>query len=608
MQRRDFLGVSLSLAGALAIRATHGQPLPSNRAAVVIGVDKAGDFPTLKAARSGARSMAAFLTAEGFDVKLLVDDPNPVKAADIKAVVKTFVELGTLDQLDIYFAGHGFVNSSSAEIWMLSGAPDDADEAVSLTESRALARRSGITNVVFISDACRSIADSVRTASVRGQIVFPNKSPRANVVPDVDQFLATRIGDPAWEVAVRASRTDSEGIYTACFLEAFKSPYSTMVEMVDGKPVIPNRRLRHYLEAEVPKRAQAASITLNQLPDAEICSDEPTYIGHVASAQRSAGAGPAPTLSDVAATAVGAPIGGGTPQGPAASVESLATRSGFNGARNTIIEARGLPAKVSARSGFAVSGQRVVAVTAKPEVKIEFVSSSDAVAPSALVEITDLKGMRAASVALRFADGSGTVIAVLDEYIGNIVVDDGRVTNVSYVPSRQSPMRGMYESEAKRLDQLHATVATAARFGVFRIEGPKAVRDSAAAQMADRIRMLKGIDPTLGIYAAYAYADAGLFEKARSVRGYMRGDLGVDIFDVAMLSGELSGKPPEGPRGAYPFCPMLSQGFALLRVNDVRLAESIVAARDHLRPSLWTTFDKDGMQIVEKALRDGRVA
>ena len=88
----------------------------------------------------------------------------------------------------------------------------------------------------------------------------------------------------------------------------------------------------------------------------------------------------------------------------------------------------------------------------------------------------------------------------------------------------------------------------------------------------------------------------------------MRGDLGVDIFDVAMLSGELSGKPPEGPRGAYPFCPMLSQGFALLRVNDVRLAESIVAARDHLRPSLWTTFDKDGMQIVEKALRDGRVA
>src|SRR5262249_2322918 len=158
----------------------------------------------------------------------------------------------------------------------------------------------------------------------------------------------------------------------------------------------------------------------------------------------------------------------------------------------------------------------------------------------------------------------------------------------------------VYESEAKRLDQLHATVATAARFGVFRIEGPKSVRDSAAAQMADRIRMLKGIDPTLGIYAAYAYADAGLTEKVRSVRGFMRGDLGVDIFAVAMLSGELTGRAPADARGSYPFCPMLSQGWALLRVNDVRLQESILPARDHLRPSLWTTFDKEGMQIVER--------
>jgi hypothetical protein len=169
-------------------------------------------------------------------------------------------------------------------------------------------------------------------------------------------------------------------------------------------------------------------------------------------------------------------------------------------------------------------------------------------------------------------------------------------------------MRSAYEYEAKRLDELHATVATAARFGVFRIEGPKAARNSTAAQMADRIRLLKGIDPTLGLYAAYAYADAGLMEQVRSVRGYMRGDLGVDLFDVAMLSGDLSGKPPGDPRGPYPFCPMLSQGWALLRVKDVRLQEDVVPVRDHLRPGLWTTLDREGMTIAEKALRDGRVA
>jgi hypothetical protein len=210
-------------------------------------------------------------------------------------------------------------------------------------------------------------------------------------------------------------------------------------------------------------------------------------------------------------------------------------------------------------------------------------------------------------VALRFVDGSGTVIAALDEYIGNVVVDEGKVSNVSYVPSRQSPMRSVYEQEAKRLEQLHAAVATAAQFGVFRIEGPKETRRGAAAQLADRIRMLKGIDPTLGLYAAYAYADAGLADKVDSVRGIMRGDLGTDLFDVAMLAGALSGRRLGDPNGPVPFCPMLSQGWGLLRVKDIRLPEAVAAARDHLRVSLWMTLDREGMQIVENVLRSGRV-
>jgi len=119
--------------------------------------------------------------------------------------------------------------------------------------------------------------------------------------------------------------------------------------------------------------------------------------------------------------------------------------------------------------------------------------------------------------------------------------------------------------------------------------------------------MLKGIDPTLGIYAAYAYADAGLTDKVASVRSYMRGDLGTDLFDVAMLSGALSGRVPtgRGPEGVMPCCPMLSQGWGLLRVKDVRLPEPLVAARDHLRVSLWMTLDRAGMQIVERALHAG---
>src|SRR5438046_3122848 len=173
MKRRQFLAAGFSMAGAIATRSANGQVAPANRAAVVIGVDKVGGFQPLRAASSGAKSVADWLKLEGFDVKLIVDDTGPVRAADLKAAIKTLIDRGTLDQLVIYFAGHGVVNAFNTEFWLLSGAPDDLDEAVSLKESRDIARNFGIRNVVFISDACRSDADSLRIGAIRGSVVFP---------------------------------------------------------------------------------------------------------------------------------------------------------------------------------------------------------------------------------------------------------------------------------------------------------------------------------------------------------------------------------------------------------------------------------------------------
>jgi hypothetical protein len=125
-------------------------------------VDKAGNLPVLHGAASGARTVGDWLRAEGFEVTPLIDDGHPVRAGDIFNAVKTLVSQGTLEQLIVYFSGHGFINGF-AEIWMLSEAPDNPNEAVSLTESVDLARGSAIPNVVFISDACRSRPDSLDT-------------------------------------------------------------------------------------------------------------------------------------------------------------------------------------------------------------------------------------------------------------------------------------------------------------------------------------------------------------------------------------------------------------------------------------------------------------
>jgi hypothetical protein len=547
------------------------------------------------------------------------------------------VSRGNLEQFVVYFAGHGFVNSYS-EHWMLSQAPDNPNEAVSLVESVALARQSAIPNVVFISDACRSRSDSLRTERVRGSLIFPNSRSAAATPSDVDQFLATLVGDASWEVPVTESAGAYEGVFTSAFLDAYRRPDATMVRTVDGKPVVPNSQLKGYLAREVPRRAQAVSIRLNQRPDSQVMSGDSTYIGHAAvpapvgavptPATRPAaiepGRAPAPpaakpaawpalaqpTMREVAGAQLqraGVPTGAIESGRPSDEALSRAARSsGFDSARDTIAQARGLPAQVAAGCGFAVSGQRLQAVVGGPPLRTDFANAAEGRPPSALVEVARLPEGRPASVALVFADGTGTVLAALDGFIGNVVVDGGGVSSVSYLPARSNWRFDAYAHNEGQIGELHALVATAARFGVFRIEGPRETRGRAAAGLADRIRVLKGIDPTLGIYAAYAYADAGIAEQVRSVMNYMRDDLRADLFDVALLAGALSGRAPGDPNGPVPLLPMLSQGWGLLRVKDVRLPPPLLAAQDQLRPALWTTLGPVGMRLVAEALRTGR--
>ena len=610
IRRRELLSGGIGLASLLMLRSAR--PQPSTRGAVVIGVDRVGDLPQLRAARSGAVSFADWLRGEGFEVKLLVDASGPVRAGDIFSAINEFVHRGTLEQLVVYFAGHGFTNAYS-EYWLLSEGPDNPNEAVVLNESAALAKQSAIPNVVFVSDACRSRADSLRAERVRGSIVFPNSGASGNVLPDIDLFLATLVGDPSYEVSVDQSTGAFAGIYTSCFLDAFKKPYDDMVRSVGGQLVVPNNRLKPYLAREVPRRAQAVSIALDQRPDTQVCSDDMTFIGHVLSDQRASAQGSArpATVADIAAAGVGIAMAGADVTG---EIPAFISRSGFSTlpkeraaayaeAHDAIFQARGASAALSARTGCVVSGQTLKSVTVHPDFRTNVPDSSG---PAALVEV-DLGSQPAASVALRFGNDRGMVVAALNGYVANVVVDGGVVSNVSYIPSVQNDMRSVYESEAARLDQLHAAIGAAARFGVFRIEGPRDARNAAAERLADRIRMLKRVDPTLGLYAAYAYYDANVPGQVRSVAGFMRGDLHTDLFDVAMLAGGLSGSILNGREGPAPFCPMLAQGWSLLRANDVQLSQRVGVLQDHLAPALWTTLDSAGMAIVEADLSKGEL-
>jgi hypothetical protein len=594
MRRRDLLLWAAAVSNTLASRIAFGEGDAKERAAVVIGVNRAGNLPKLKAAVSGAEKFGNWLKTQDFDVKFFVDnnENDNIQGHDIFKAVSEFVDKGTIQLLVVYFAGHGFANAYS-EYWLLSDAPSDPMAAINLYENCAAAKLSKIPNVVFISDACRSTSDSLGITRILGQVIFPTPQIRPRFESDVDQFLATGLGVPAWEARVSESVSDYQGVYTASFLGAFEHPNTDMVATVNGLHVVPNRRLKDYLASDVPKRAEAISIKLEQHPSTNVVSRDEIYIGRVADAAVAA-ATPAPprvvTIEDVANDAIARAAGAASPipNEQRARIDKLANATGFEDTANRIVLGPP-PAHFETGTGISVSGARVIAVAAVPGMKALILHPGDSAEP-ALVRVYP-ESQRAGTVALQFADGSGTVIAALADFVAYVVVEKGGVSNISYIPALTSNRWQDYQYEHERLDQLRAAVAAAAKFGVFRVE-----KEDAAASLGNYIRVAKSIDPTLGVYAAYAYDQAGLLGQVRSVRLFMQQDLGADIFDVAMLSADPFVKVEKGP--VVPFCPVLSQGWNLLRIKRIDLPPVVTEARFHLRPALWTTFDRDGMTTL----------
>jgi hypothetical protein len=121
----------------------------------------------------------------------------------------------------------------------------------------------------------------------------------------------------------------------------------------------------------------------------------------------------------------------------------------------------------------------------------------------------------------------------------------------------------------------------------------------------DKIRNVKRFDPTLGLYAAYAYASAGLEQHVESVRQYQHEDLRTELFDVAMLARRGVSPRETEPQTILPFCPMLRQGWPLLAVRNAQVPNAVQAARAWLLPALWTTFASEGVALLRQAIERG---
>src|SRR5438128_8370492 len=105
------------------------------------------------------------------------------------------------------------------------------------------------------------------------------------------------------------------------------------------------------------------------------------------------------------------------------------------------------------------------------------------------------------------------------------------MSNVSYVPSSNHWRWREYNQRREEINRLRAMVSLAVDRNTFRV---RSNRDANA--LAERIRTEKGVDPTLGLYAAHAFSQAGNDEQIVSIIRYMRDDLHADLFDVRLLA------------------------------------------------------------------------
>ena len=560
------------------------------RAAVVIGVNRTGGLPPLEAGVKGAHAVADWLRRENFDlVHVFTDEdesgnPRKVTADMLKKAVKDIVDSRLYSQLVIFFSGHGSLKNRD-ELWLLSDAPEDSEAAISWTETFELAKECGIPNVVLISDACRTTPTTLQAMRIRGSVLLPNQA-ELGPAGQVDKFLATTLGRPAYEVLLTGG-AEKTSVFTHCLLEAFSRPKAGTVETVieDGKTiqVVTNRKLGIHLTSRVPELIQSINPLYEQVPSAEVLSD--AYIGK--------------------AQAVAIPIMGSKSQSSTSrpySYSSYSTGEESSRTPSRNVDKFEIPIfemGFETQTGLIVYGARIDDVLVSDNGKATILQNGGA-RGSGIVELDIPAGV--ASVAIRFQYGRGTVIAGLRGYIAHVMVAGKAVIDVSYFPSKYTERWDAYRIRKRELEQLRARTIAKVRNGEFRLSDRRE-----AEAFARTIRFDEAIDPALGLHAAYAYSQAGNRAAIESIQQYMQHDLGACLFDVALLAKSVR-MPEDGGPTLVPFCPMLTQGWNLLRLRKVMLPHVVADAQDELVDSLWTVFTPPRFdKIITTMSRDGRL-
>jgi uncharacterized caspase-like protein len=672
----------------------------ARKVAVVIGIERAQGLPPLPGAKNGAHDFALWAKGASFEVIEFVDETTPVDGAAIRKAIRELVDGRDVEQLFLFFAGHGMSTGKEADFWILSAGTDDPAEIVNVSASLVNARDCLIPHIVVIADACRTIANKRQIGGAVGaSSIFPNKPPNPHKA-QIDLFYSTLTGDAAQEISDQAA-IQAHGIFTNVLLDALNGKAAQPPVSVNpdtGADVIYADPLKPYLERQVPfvsgsipgaavqapecraesghphiiaqltpptavtLTVQTASTDGSSVDDTKLVIlrfptnsarprpfrtvDAPTfseplprgaafgveaklegYIQTPPSPQpvtmllfdqklqvllepvsaASFSPSPLPPPPSLAETYLLDNTGKRYPRAPDDGVYTVVSQDLLTGqtktehqvlrkgdppqlvtglTRNEAAESkiddvvgRGGRGHFETQTGLTVYGAPVVQVYASQQ--REFFPEGDYWA---------IRGYTDGSLVLDLGERRFAGLAMLQHFLGDLTVGRQSVDHLSYSPAPGSPF-DVYSDDFKQQARRALILAEeAARRGLFQVAVDQSL------EVAHTLRQYKHYDPILGVFAAYAYHQAGDHTQIQSIIDYFQQWPQPIPFDVVMLAGL---NPQAVPYKVVPSFPLLTQGWFLLG-EDATLHPALAKARRNLAKSLWTTvIGKSGRELGE---------
>jgi hypothetical protein len=191
------------------------------------------------------------------------------------------------------------------------------------------------------------------------------------------------------------------------------------------------------------------------------------------------------------------------------------------------------------------------------------------------------------NVLVTTSDGCGTILPAIPGYIASLSFHDGLLTSVSWqqigLPSDPN------------LVSLRSLIASLSQRGSLHLDTVRAAGID-AQRLANRIRGAKTVDPSMAIYAAYAFYDLQLIDRVRSMAEYLLEYAQLSLFDLALLTRSLSIDPQMS--NLKPFFPLLSRGWSMLELDELPPLYSELFL--HMTKSHWTFLKPEGVELLKE--------